>query len=184
MKRLIATLALLTLAAPAAAARWAVVPAQSRIGFTANWLGKPVEGVLRIWSAVIDFDPAAPAKANVAVTIDLASAVTGDRTVDGSLPGEDWFAVASGKTARFVSTKVAAAGPGRYVATGTLTIRGHAVPVTLPFALAIAGDTATMTGRVQLDRRSWTLGLESDATAEYVAFAVPLAVKLVAKRQP
>lgn len=181
MRRALVLLMLLAVAAPAAAARWSVVPAQSRIAFTANWLGKPVEGVFRSWTAVIDFDPAAPAKANIAVTIDLASAATGDETVDGSLPGNDWFAVASGKTARFVSTKVVAAGAGRYVATGTLTIRGKAVPVSLPFALAVAGDTATMTGQVQLDRRAWKLGLESDATAEYVAFAVPLAIKVVAK---
>ena len=184
MRRALALLMLLAATAPASAARWSVVPAQSRIAFTANWLGKPVEGVFRSWSATIDFDPAAPAKANVAVIIDLASAATGDKTVDGSLPGADWFAVASGKTARFVSTKVAAAGPGHYVATGTLTIRGKAVPVTLPFALAVAGATATMTGQVQLDRRAWKLGLDSDATAEYVAFAVPLAVKVVAKRLP
>ena len=184
MRRILAALALVAVAAPASAARWAVAPAQSRVAFTANWLGKPVVGVFRSWSAVIDFEPAAPAKANIAVTVDLTSATTGDKTVDGSLPEADWFAVASGKTARFVSTKVATVGPGRYVATGTLTIRGHAVPVTLPFALAIAGDTATMTGQAQLDRRSWKLGIDSDATAEYVAFAVPLSVKIVAKRLP
>jgi polyisoprenoid-binding protein YceI len=100
------------------------------------------------------------------------------------LPGADWFAVASAKTAKFVATRVTVQGPGHYVAAGTLTIRGKAVPVTLPFTLAVAGDIATMTGRMQLDRRAWKLGMESDATAEYVAFAVPLAVRVVARRLP
>lgn len=180
--RALAALALLVATAPAAAMPWTVVPAQSRVGFTATWLGNPVTGTFRSWSAAIDFDPAAPAKAKIAVTIDLASAVTGDKTVDGSLPGDDWFAVKAGRTARFVANRVVAAGPGRYVATGALTIRGYPVPVTLPFALARSGDTATVTGQLTVDRRAWKIGIESDATAEYVAFAVPVTVRVVAKR--
>lgn len=184
MRRALAACLLLA-AAPAAAAKWTVAPAQSRIGFTATWLGKPVEGVFRNWSAAIDFDPAAPAKAAVSVTVDLASVSTGDRTVDGSLPEADWFAVSTGRTARFVATRIITAqGPGRFVAAGNLTIRGQTVPVTMPFTLATAGTTATMTGRLQLDRRAWKLGMGSDATAEYVAFAVPVAVRVVAKRAP
>lgn len=181
MRAAVATLLLLA-GTPAAAVPWTVVPAQSRVGFTATWLGKPVAGTFRSWTAAIDFDPAAPAKSRIAVTIDLASAATGDKTVDGSLPGDDWFAVKAGRTARFVATKVVAAGPGRYIASGALTIRGYPVPVTLPFTLAQNGDTATVSGRLTVDRRAWKIGLESDATAEYVAFAVPVAVQIVAKR--
>ncbi len=179
----VAALLIAASASPALASSWTVVPAQSRIGFTATWLGKPVVGAFGKWTARIDFDPAAPATAKLDVAVDLASAKTGDDTVDGALPGDDWFAVKAGPQARFVSTKIAAAGPGKYVATGTLTLRGRAVPVTLPFDLAVAGDTATMTGRAQLDRRAWKLGLESDATAQYVAFAVPLSVRVVAHRR-
>lgn len=184
MRLALTATALLLAAAPAEAAKWTVVPAQSRIAFTATWLGKPVAGSFRTWSAVIDFDPAAPAKAAIAVTVDLASAATGDRTVDGALPGADWFNVAGARTAKFVAGKVVAQGPGRFFATGTLTLRGKAVPVTLPFTLTVAGNTATMTGEARLDRRAWALGIASDATAEYVAFAVPLAVRVVATRTP
>lgn len=173
---------LLLAAAPAAAVPWTVQPAQSRIGFTATWLGKAVPGTFRSWSAAIDFDPAKPAVARIAVTIDLASAATGDKTVDGSLPGDDWFDTKVVRTAKFVATKVAAAGPGRYVATGTLTIRGRAVPVTLPFTLTQVGDIATVTGQARVDRRAWKIGVESDAAEEYVAFAVPIAIRVVAKR--
>ena len=182
MKRIAAVLALLLVDVPAAAAQWTVVPAQSRIGFTATWLGKPVVGAFARWSATIDLDPALPAAAKVAVTVDLASAKTGDRTVDDALPGDDWFGVTAGPQARFTAQKIVAAGLGKFVAMGTLSLRGKIVPVTLPFDLVVAGDTATMTGRLLLDRRSWKLGIESDATAEYVAFAVPVAVRVVARR--
>ena len=175
---------LLAVAAPATAAKWTVDPAKSQIGFSANWLGRVVPGSFRKWTAAIDFDPSAPDKAAVGVTVDLASAATGDQTVDTTLPGNDWFAVAAASTARFATQKIVAQGPGRYLATGTLTIRGKAVPVSLPFTLAIAGDVATMNGRTQLDRRAWKLGLESDPTAEYVEFAVPLTIHVVARRAP
>ncbi len=183
MRRALALLLLLA-AVPAAASKWTVVPATSSIGFKATWLGKPVLGQFGKWTAAIDFDPAAPARARIAVDVDLASASTGDRTVDGALPGDDWFAVKAARTARFVATRVTAAGPNRFVAAGTLTIRGVAVPVTLPFALTVKGNDALMTGQVQLDRRAWKLGMGSDATAEYVDFAVPLTVRVTAKRAP
>ena len=181
--RLCATAALALLAAaPVAAAKWAVVPGDSRIVFTATWLGKPVTGAFGRWTGAIDFDPAAPATAAVAVTVDLASAKTGDPTVDDALPGDDWFGIKAGPQARFATSKVVAAGPGKYVATGTLTLHGRTVPVTLPFDLVVAGDTATMSGRAMLDRRAWKLGIESDARAEYVAFAVPVTIRVVARR--
>jgi len=176
-------LALLPATSQVNAAVWTVAPATSSIGFTATWLGKPVNGVFKRWSAVIDFDPAKLAAAKVNVSIDLGSAVSGDKTVDGTLPEADWFAVKTSPTARFASTRIDKTATG-YVAHGTLTIRGKVVPVDLPFTLAITGDIATMAGSAKLDRRSWGIGAESDATAEYVAFAVPVTIKLSARRKP
>ena len=174
---------LLAAAVPATAAQWSVVPGQSRIAFTATWLGKPVPGSFRRWSAAIDFDPAKPAAAKIAVDIDTASAVTGDKTVDGALPDADWFGSGRAAAARFVATSVAATGPGAYLARGTLTLKGRSVPVDLPFTLAIAGATAKMTGSLKLDRRALALGLTADAAGEYVAFAVPVQITVMARSQ-
>lgn len=169
--------------APVLAQRWLVNPAESRIGFTATWLGNPVQGSFRRWSAAIDFDPAKLAAARIAVDIDTRSAVTGDKTVDGALPDADWFA---GTTARFVATSVTAAGPGRYAARGTLSLRGKQRPLVLDFTLVTSktagGDLATATATTTLDRRWFALGLESDATAQYVAFAVPVRIAITARK--
>jgi polyisoprenoid-binding protein YceI len=180
--RLVAGLLVVATATPAAAQRWVVDPARSRIGFTATWLGKPVPGNFRRWTAAIRLDPANLPAAQISVDIDTASAATGDRTVDGALPGEDWFSVAASPRARFVATAVTAAGPGRYSARGTLIIRGKARPVTFVFSLAINGDAAAANGSLVLDRRWFDLGLESDATAAYVAFAVPVTIAIAARR--
>ena len=182
MKRLLALALLFAAASPAAAQRWVVDPTKSRIGFTATWLGKAVRGSFRRWSTAIDFDPARLAAARIAVDIDLRSAVTGDKTVDGALPEEDWFDTGAATNARFVSVNVTSTGPGRYIARGTLTLRGKTVPVALPFSLAIGGKVAIVNGAVTLDRRAFGLGLESDASAAYVAFAVPVQISVTAAR--
>jgi len=174
--------ALLIAAAPAAAQRWVVDPGKSRVGFTATWLGKPVPGSFRRWSAAIDLDPAKLAAARIIVDIDTASAVTGDKTVDGALPGEDWFSIAAFPKARFISTSVTASGPGRYIARGTLMVRGKQRPLALAFGLAINGDAAIARGTLVLDRRWFGLGIESDPAAEYVAFAVPVTIAVSARK--
>ena len=176
-------LALLLAAGPASAMPWSVIPAQSRIAFTATWLGKAVPGSFRHWTAAIDFDPAKPSAAKIAVDIDTASAVTGDKTVDGALPDADWFGTGRAAAAHFVATSVAATGPNAYVARGTLALKGKSVPVELPFTLKIAGATATMAGSLKLDRRALALGLTADASGEYVAFAVPVQITLIAQRR-
>lgn len=174
--------ALLLLAAPAAASSWTVVPAQSSLGFTADWNGAKVTGRFPRFTASIRFDPAKPAEARVDAVIDLAAATTDDKTVNGSLPGADWFDVKKSPTARFTAAGFTQVKPGQYVAKGTLTLRGAQVPVTLPFTLAIKGNTAVMTGETVLDRRAFRIGLESDPSATWVGFRVPVKVRLTATR--
>ncbi len=183
MIRLALLLAAATLVAtPVAASQWAVVPAQSSLGFTADWSGETVTGRFPKFSASIRFDPAKLSDAKVDAVIDLAAATTDNRTANGSLPGDDWFAVKSGPTARFTSTSITQVKPGQYLAKGTLTMRGATVPVALPFALAITGDTAVMTGETRLDRRALKIGMESDASGSWVAFPVPVKVRITANR--
>ena len=175
--------ALLLSAAPAAASQWAAVPSQSSIGFQSVWNGDTVSGRFPKFAARIRFDPAKVAEAAVDATIDLAAATTDNKTANGSLSGDDWFAVKSGQTARFVTTSISQTKPGSYVARGTLTLRGVNVPVILPFTLAITGDTAVMSGETRLDRRAFRIGMDSDASGSWVAFPVPIKIRIVAKRQ-
>ncbi|MGL6042962.1 MAG: YceI family protein [Sandaracinobacteroides sp.] len=182
MRRLIAPL--LLLAAPAAATEWAVVPAQSSLGFSAEWNGQKVEGRFPKFQAAIRFDPTKLADARVDAVIDLASATTADKTVNGSLPGSDWFDVKKSPTARFQSASFTQTKPGQYVARGTLTLRGVSVPVVLPFTLAITGKTAVMTGQTQFDRRAFKIGMDSDAEGAWVGFPIPVKVRITATAKP
>ncbi len=177
-----APVVLLLCAVPSAASQWAVVPAQSSITFTSEWSGQTVQGRFPKFSANIRFDPSKLSEARVDGVIDLSAATTNDRSVNGSLPGPDWFDVKSNPNARLQLTQIAQLKPGQYVARGTLAMRGVSVPVTLPFTLAIKGETAVMTGKAMLDRRPFKIGMDSDATASWVAFGVPVTVRIVATR--
>lgn len=181
MRALLAVL-LVSLASPAAATSWTVVPDRSSLTFAAAWDGRTVDGRFPRFDARIRFDPARLADASIMVDIDLAAATTSDRTVNSSLPQADWFDVRRASTARFVSTDVRSTGPGRFVAAGTLTLRGRTVPVSLPFTLAIEGNVATVQGETRLDRRLFGIGAESDPKGQWVGFAVPVRLRLVATR--
>jgi cytochrome b561 len=169
-------------AAAAAPAAWSVVPAQSRIGFSGTHAGNPFTGTFGQFAANIRFDPADLPGSKVNVVIATASARTGDKFQESSLAGAEWFDPAAHPRATFTTTRITAAGPNRYVADGTLTIKGKAVPVRLPFMLRIAGDMAKMSGTTTLDRIALGMGTKSDPGGAWVSKQIGLTVELTARR--
>lgn len=182
MRAVIAALLLAGVAVPAVASAWQVNPAASRLTFGTVWNGRAIEGRFNAWNAAIRFDPRALDRSSVQVVVDLGSAATGERDVDGSLPNADWFALSQGRQARWTANRITQTAPNRFLARGTLTLRGVSVPVDLPFTLSINGNVATMTGETRVDRRTFRIGMDSDATGDWVAFAVPIRVQLSARR--
>ncbi|MFP3339688.1 YceI family protein, partial [Micrococcus sp. SIMBA_131] len=69
----------------------------------------------------------------------------------------------------------------QYEARGTLTIRDQTVPTTLPFTLDLEGDTATMSGRTEVNRLDFNVGTGTQDEAT-LAFGVNITIDLVARR--
>jgi len=174
----------LAFAAPAVAAltAWKVVPAASSITFSGTHAGANFTGKFGQWAAQIAFDPADLAHSSARVVIATASGKTGDGLRDTSLSQEEWFDPAHHPRATFSTTKIVAAGPGRYVADGVLTIKGKAVPVKLPFTLKIVGDTATMNGTTAVDRLAFGMGAQSDPQGAFVSKQIGLTIAVTAKK--
>lgn len=164
-------------------ADWLVVPQKSEISFSGTHAGRSFKGSFNSWSAAIRFDPAKLAEANATVRIDLASSKTGDKTYDETLPGGDWFDIARTPVAMFQTQRFRTAGTGKYIADGILTLRNVRVPVSLPFSLAIVGDTATMTGQIVLKRMAFGLGKGSDPGGDWVSLDIPVTLKVTALRK-
>jgi polyisoprenoid-binding protein YceI len=173
-------IATLPLAAAAAPPTWTVDKAASRLGFSTTVSGGALNGAFRSWDAVIHFDPNDLAHSDVAVTIDIASAATGNGDADASLPDQDWLWTSHFPKATFAAKSFRATGPGRYEAAGVLTLRGVAKPLTLPFALAITGKTAKMNAQVSLNRLTFGVGQGEWKATDTVPATVSVNVALAA----
>ncbi|MDR3683517.1 MAG: YceI family protein [Geothrix sp.] len=184
MKLPVLALALASLAAsPALAANWAVQPAQSTLGFSGVQTGSPFSGIFTQWNAQISFDPANPTAAHVKITINTASAKTGDTQRDTALPDADWFDAAAFPQAVFEATGFTPEGGTKYQTTGTLTIRGISQKLTLPFTLAVTGNQATAKGQISLQRTAFGVGQGDWATGDWVSLTAGVNFTLVATQQ-
>jgi polyisoprenoid-binding protein YceI len=182
MRYALALLAALA-AQPAAAAHWNVDAAKSRLGFTVSWSGQPYNATFRSWKANIDFDPNDLAHSSADVTIDVASETSDDAETDEGVKGTQGFQAAQFATARFQTASIAHKSGNDYVAQGKLTIRGVTKPVTLPFALVIAGNSAHMTGATQVSRMDFGVGQGGDFSKPApVAYQVTIKIDLTATK--
>jgi len=168
-------------AATAAPAHWAVDPS-SKLQFQGRLNGDAFTGTFRRWSADIVFDPKALAASKAVVTVDVGSAVTGDADRDQALPNNDWFAAQRFPKAVFTTTAIKDLGGGHYQATGDLAIKGVHRPVVLPFTLAMAGDTARMSGQLVLNRTAFGIGQGQWSTPDVVDTKDAVIVQLTAHR--
>lgn len=183
MRALLAALCLaLAPAAAAAQTVWKVDPAQSSIRFSGTHAGSAFNGRFETWTADIRFDPANLAASKAVVTIDVASVRTGDRLQESALREAEWFDARRHPQVRFETTGVTKTGEARYSANGVLTVKGKAVPVTMPFDLTIDGAVATMRAQLPLDRIALGLGTASDPNAEWVSRRIPVTIQVRATR--
>ncbi len=166
----------------AAPSAWKV-NAGSTLGFATSWSGSAIEGRFDRWSADILFSPEALDKSKVSVSIDLASAVSGDAQRDESMQGADWFDTAGHAKATFTATRFEKTGENRYVAHGTLTLRGVARPQRLPFTLKIEGDKARVSGVTTLDRTAFGVGQGEWKSTDQIPAEVKVSVNLTATRR-
>ncbi len=183
MKASLASMLLLgALLAPAAQARdWTVQPG-STLGFATTFEGVKFVGAFKQFSARIVFDPALPQACTLDATITLASADTGNADRDKMLPTADFFDVARFPTATYRGADCTPAGPGRYSAQGTLTLRGVSKPVPLTLQWRMQGADALLTLDASVPRL--TFGVGSGQWADPSAIGLDVAVHGVLKLAP
>lgn len=162
----------------APASGWTVQ--QGALGIEVAQGGSPVQGQFDQWQARIDYDPDTQT-GQVEVDIQIASLTLG--SVAGTATGPDFLNAAEHPEARFSAQILPPAAAGQpHVARGQLTIAGQSISTDLPFDLGIDGDTATASGRLQLDRRDFGVGA-GYADESTVGFAVAVSFDLTATRQ-
>ena len=147
----------------ALAGRWAIDPSHTSLDFAVRHMAiSTVRGRFKKVSGTVETAADGTVKA-IEAQIDAASIDTGEPKRDAHLRSGDFFDAERFPTLTFRSTRITPRGNGRYLISGTLTIRDETRPVTFdvetsssmkdPWGNLRAGATATGT----LNRKDWGL---------------------------
>lgn len=149
---------------------YALTPAGSSLTYTFTQAGAANQGRFRTYS--VSFDPSA---GRLKVSIDMRSFDTGDSQRNGILGGKDFFDVARYPQASFIAQRLMRTATG-FRATGTLTLRGVARTVVVPFTWRttdIGGhQVGLLTGQTTIERLSFGIGQGQWRSTEWVGDAV------------
>ena len=165
--------------APVAASAQQLLPAQSEIRFVSRQMGVPVSGRFKTFDAKLAFDPAKPAVANIAFSVDMGSATLGDRETDAELPKPVWFGVAQFPKANFQSTAVKRLDINRFEVAGKLTIKGLSSEVVVPVTLAQTGAQTVATGSFPIKRLTFRIGDQEWSDTSMVADLVQVSFQFM-----
>jgi polyisoprenoid-binding protein YceI len=150
LRSLVALLAALTAAAPAAAApvTWKVDPAHTEVGFEVRHFFSKVHGVFHDTQGTIVFDEQDPSATRVDATARVASVDTGNQRRDAHLQTADFFNAGMDSLLTFRSTRVEKVGKTKYKISGELTMRGVTKPVVFDAEFLGSSD-------VSIDGKPW-----------------------------
>lgn len=159
-------------AAGAAPVKYTLDPGSSLLRFTFEQAGANNTGRFGKYTADVTFAADNLSASKIDVTIDIASLDTGDKERDDTLKGADLFNPAKFPKAHFVSSKITAAGPGRYEAQGKLTIRDVTKDIKLPITFQTKDEKGKqmgyLTGRYTLRRLEYGVGQGEWKSLEWV----------------
>ena len=171
MKHAFLACALLLLPSPAAWAQAAqkIDAAKSSIRFVSKQMGVPVEGRFRKFDATVAFDPKKPEATKADFEVDLASIDLGSEEGETEVKRPLWFDTAKFPKARFALTSLKAAGPGRYEAAGSLTIKNITLPVVAPVSVTESAGVRVVEGQFPMKRLQFRIGEAHWSDTETVA---------------
>jgi len=130
----------------------------SRVAAVFKQMNVPVEAPFRSFSAQIDYDAAKPAASKASVDINTASFDIGDAMYNKEVAKKDWFNSAQFPKASFVSSSIAAAGPGKLNVSGKLTMKGKSANVTFPLTVKTEGNKQVFEGQLPIKRLAFNIG--------------------------
>lgn len=164
---------------------WRIVPAESKLGFTAHDVqGGTIAGSFAKFSGDIRFDPDHLAQSKVAIDVDIASATAEAPEAAEDLPKPEWLSVKAFPVAHYESRAITKRSDGAYEAQGTLALKGITLPVTLVFTTPVYGPKngaggamrALAKGSAKLSRSAFKIG-HNDAVADPVEVTFTLAAE-------
>jgi polyisoprenoid-binding protein YceI len=165
---LIASSLLLGATGIAHAAEWRMDAAGSTLEYIAAFQKARVSGTFKEFDTRVRFDANRLADSLVDVTVVMASADMIDADANKAIQGPDWFDSARFTRAVFHASDIRRVEENRYVARGTLTVKGVEQPIEIPFTWKEAGDAAALAGELTVKRADFHIGLGEWAPPDVV----------------
>ena len=150
----------------------------STLAFAGEYDGATFTGTFPGFDTRLSFDPAKPGEARLEVVVPLARVETGSRERDETLVTPDFFSVAQHPTARYTATGFEPVGDGRYVARGTLELRGTSAPVTLRLEWH-PGERPVLEARASVSRTRFGVGGGDWADTSLLPDAIAVSARVV-----
>lgn len=147
------------------AGRYEAARDHASIHFKVNHMGYSLMlGRFNKFDGFYTFDPEAPGRSHLEVTVDLTSIDTGVQELDERLQGSGWFDTGNYPQARFISDTLILESASQGRLEGTLTLKGVSRPVALD-VIFNGGSNNFLTGR-------FTMGFEAHGSISRSAFGV------------
>ena len=181
------TFALMLLAAwPLAThAGWTSSDSESALEFIARYQDTELPGRFRKFDVRLQFDPAAPQKARLEVTVRVDSADMGDVDLNQGIAGADFFDFEHHPVARFVATAIhQGADDDSFIAVGDLQLKGRTRKIEVPFEWRQLPDHAEMQGTVDLERGDFGIGSGAWAKDDTIAQRVEVRFRVTLHATP
>lgn len=165
-------LVLLLFCGAATATEWRMDPMASELLFQVYYEGEPAPGSFSRFDTRFQFDPTHPADGMLKVTVKLASIDMGSAEINDAIRGKEWLDLSKFTEAEFHSAEIMQVGSNRYVAKGTLRLKGVEHPVMVPFTWVPEGKAARMRGELTVDRTAFGVGTGEWASADPISLGV------------
>lgn len=136
-----------------------------------------VDGTVGGLKGTVSFDPNDLLSSKMDVTIDLSTIVTDVSKRDKDIKYEtSWFDIKNYPVMAFKSGNVSKTASG-YILDGTLTIKGTAKKVQIPFTFTESAGGGTFNGTLKLDRLDYKVGPSSVMVKDTVDVVINVPVK-------
>lgn len=138
---------------------WRIDPDASNLQFVAMINGGPLRGVFHDFAGQGRFDPDALEAAELTFTVKVGSVDAGQFFVTAIVKTNDWLSASDYPEARYVLENLSPLGGDRYRATGVLTMKEIALPVTGELDVTFPDGVAHSVGRIVFDRSAFRVGV-------------------------
>jgi len=132
--------------------------AKSTVIATFKQEGVAVDAGFKKFSGHITYDAANVATSRATIEVETGSLDLGGEDYNAEVRKKAWFDSATYPKAIFQSTAIKAESASKFVATGTLTIKGKAVTVSVPVAVQSANGSSSYDGSVVISRAAFGIG--------------------------